>query len=272
MDHDDVEKQIAMKEALKDGGRQRLYPRYFYILIPILDVFGRFLWIFTIMPAPRLFFCEHAYKFTTTTTVPPWMKRSLLDSVVQSANDEHEDPAVFLHKVAAELERERRVVASTSTWSAGSRSSTSVETWWNSTASRSSTSTNSTTAALYPPYSTSSSIRLHGAGGGGTAAPPLFLTATGTAGRGDVVAGTSTMALAADHSALGHQHRSPDASDLTRNPFLCPPLLSESILLFGLACCELFRRAIWAVLRFEHEHLTNASKYRAFCWVPFLAS
>ncbi len=43
---------------------------------------------------------------------------------------------------------------------------------------------------------------------------------------------------------------------------------NESLLIFIVAALELYRRAQWALLRLENEHLTNASRYRAFCWVP----
>mmetsp|Transcript_48412 Transcript_48412/g.105379 ORF Transcript_48412/g.105379 Transcript_48412/m.105379 type:complete len:708 (-) Transcript_48412:532-2655(-) len=43
------------------------------------------------------------------------------------------------------------------------------------------------------------------------------------------------------------------------------------IVLFFVSAGEIYRRAQWVILRFEHEHLTNASKYRSVLWVPPLA-
>jgi len=37
---------------------------------------------------------------------------------------------------------------------------------------------------------------------------------------------------------------------------------------FMIAGMELIRRAIWATVRLEHEHLSNASRFRSVCWVP----
>lgn len=37
---------------------------------------------------------------------------------------------------------------------------------------------------------------------------------------------------------------------------------------FVMSAFEIYRRAQWAILRIEHEHLTNSSKYRTLCWVP----
>lgn len=38
--------------------------------------------------------------------------------------------------------------------------------------------------------------------------------------------------------------------------------------IFMISALELVRRAIWATIRLEHEHLSNASRFRAVCWVP----
>lgn len=37
---------------------------------------------------------------------------------------------------------------------------------------------------------------------------------------------------------------------------------------FAIGVLELFRRAIWAIIRLEHEHLSNAGRFRSVCWVP----
>lgn len=37
---------------------------------------------------------------------------------------------------------------------------------------------------------------------------------------------------------------------------------------FAIGALELFRRAIWAIIRLEHEHLSNAGRFRSVCWVP----
>ena len=31
---------------------------------------------------------------------------------------------------------------------------------------------------------------------------------------------------------------------------------------------ELIRRAVWAAVRIEHEHQSNAGRFRSVCWVP----
>jgi hypothetical protein len=49
---------------------------------------------------------------------------------------------------------------------------------------------------------------------------------------------------------------------------LCPDIFTHDSLLFFIQVFELFRRAFWAILRLENEHLTNSSKFRAFCFVP----
>ncbi|CAD7937827.1 unnamed protein product [Amoebophrya sp. A25] len=49
---------------------------------------------------------------------------------------------------------------------------------------------------------------------------------------------------------------------------LCPAALSSNLIVFLAAAGEIYRRGQWALLRLENEHLTNASKFRAFCWVP----
>jgi len=36
----------------------------------------------------------------------------------------------------------------------------------------------------------------------------------------------------------------------------------------SMTALEIARRSIWAVLRMEHEQVSNSSKYRAFLWVP----
>eukprot|EP00927_Polykrikos_kofoidii_P010946 TRINITY_DN14621_c0_g2_i1.p1 TRINITY_DN14621_c0_g2~~TRINITY_DN14621_c0_g2_i1.p1 ORF type:complete len:712 (+),score=94.51 TRINITY_DN14621_c0_g2_i1:124-2259(+) len=47
--------------------------------------------------------------------------------------------------------------------------------------------------------------------------------------------------------------------------------VAMDIFISALSVVELFRRAQWAIVRIEHEHLTNSSKYRTLCWVPPLA-
>ena len=37
-----------------------------------------------------------------------------------------------------------------------------------------------------------------------------------------------------------------------------------------LSAFEIYRRAQWAILRVENEHLNNSSKYRTFCYIPML--
>eukprot|EP00929_Paragymnodinium_shiwhaense_P054232 TRINITY_DN27171_c0_g1_i1.p1 TRINITY_DN27171_c0_g1~~TRINITY_DN27171_c0_g1_i1.p1 ORF type:complete len:842 (+),score=161.12 TRINITY_DN27171_c0_g1_i1:102-2627(+) len=44
------------------------------------------------------------------------------------------------------------------------------------------------------------------------------------------------------------------------------------LFIFVVSAFEIYRRAQWAILRIEHEHLTNSSKYRTLCWVPPLAN
>lgn len=44
--------------------------------------------------------------------------------------------------------------------------------------------------------------------------------------------------------------------------------VSQECIVFVLSAFELYRRAQWAIIRIEHEHLTNASRYRSLCWVP----
>eukprot|EP00392_Amoebophrya_sp_AT5.2_P008624 g8652.t1 len=52
----------------------------------------------------------------------------------------------------------------------------------------------------------------------------------------------------------------------------CSVALSSNLIVFLAAAGELYRRAQWALIRLENEHLTNASHYRAFCWVPPMGS
>jgi len=47
--------------------------------------------------------------------------------------------------------------------------------------------------------------------------------------------------------------------------------ISAQVFIFALSALEIYRRAQWAIVRIEHEHLTNSSKYRTLCWVPPLA-
>lgn len=44
--------------------------------------------------------------------------------------------------------------------------------------------------------------------------------------------------------------------------------LNSELLVFIISVIEILRRGMWATLRIEHEHLTNASRYRAMLWVP----
>mmetsp|Transcript_21760 Transcript_21760/g.39995 ORF Transcript_21760/g.39995 Transcript_21760/m.39995 type:complete len:812 (-) Transcript_21760:37-2472(-) len=37
---------------------------------------------------------------------------------------------------------------------------------------------------------------------------------------------------------------------------------------FVISALELCRRALWILLRLEHEHLSNAGRFRSVCWVP----
>ncbi|CAK8985187.1 unnamed protein product [Durusdinium trenchii] len=37
---------------------------------------------------------------------------------------------------------------------------------------------------------------------------------------------------------------------------------------FLISFLELFRRSMWATVRIEHEHLSNAGRFRSVCWVP----
>jgi hypothetical protein len=48
-------------------------------------------------------------------------------------------------------------------------------------------------------------------------------------------------------------------------------LTADAFFLF-LATFEVYRRAQWAIIRIEHEHVANPSKYRSMVWVPPLAS
>ena len=47
------------------------------------------------------------------------------------------------------------------------------------------------------------------------------------------------------------------------------PVINHTIVLF-VALFELYRRSQWLILRVEHEHLTNRSKFRTLCYVPDL--
>ncbi|CAD7960623.1 unnamed protein product [Amoebophrya sp. A120] len=57
-------------------------------------------------------------------------------------------------------------------------------------------------------------------------------------------------------------------TDSTSQPVVASLSVSENLIIFLAAAGEIYRRAQWALLRLENEHLTNASHYRAFCWVP----
>lgn len=48
--------------------------------------------------------------------------------------------------------------------------------------------------------------------------------------------------------------------------------VSQECVLFVLSAFEIYRRAQWAVIRIEHEHLTNSSRFRSLCWVPLLSA
>lgn len=37
---------------------------------------------------------------------------------------------------------------------------------------------------------------------------------------------------------------------------------------FLISALELIRRALWATIRIEHEHESNAGRFRSICWVP----
>jgi len=56
-------------------------------------------------------------------------------------------------------------------------------------------------------------------------------------------------------------------STLTPNAITGDPVSME-VLNFCLSAFEIYRRAQWVILRVEHEHLTNSSRYRTLCWVP----
>ncbi|CAK9025130.1 Phosphate transporter PHO1 (Protein PHO1) (AtPHO1) [Durusdinium trenchii] len=43
---------------------------------------------------------------------------------------------------------------------------------------------------------------------------------------------------------------------------------SEECFAFLISFLELFRRSMWATVRIEHEHLSNAGRFRSVCWVP----
>jgi hypothetical protein len=53
-------------------------------------------------------------------------------------------------------------------------------------------------------------------------------------------------------------------STITLNPII------DNIVVFVVAFLELYRRSQWLLLRVEHEHLTNRSKFRTLCYVPLL--
>ncbi|KYF49734.1 SPX domain-containing protein, partial [Toxoplasma gondii ARI] len=44
--------------------------------------------------------------------------------------------------------------------------------------------------------------------------------------------------------------------------------LRGNLLILVISLMEICRRAAWIVVRLEHEHLSNSSKYRAVLWVP----
>jgi hypothetical protein len=46
--------------------------------------------------------------------------------------------------------------------------------------------------------------------------------------------------------------------------------IPQPFFLFGVALLEVARRALWAVLRLEHEHLANVEHYRVTAAVPLL--
>lgn len=48
----------------------------------------------------------------------------------------------------------------------------------------------------------------------------------------------------------------------------CDILPSKDFIIFIASLIEIIRRGQWSLLRCEHEHLTNNSRYRALCWVP----
>jgi hypothetical protein len=45
-------------------------------------------------------------------------------------------------------------------------------------------------------------------------------------------------------------------------------ICQREVILFVITAIEIMRRAVWAVLRIEHEQHTNASGFRAILWVP----
>merc|ERR1712118_408291 len=55
-------------------------------------------------------------------------------------------------------------------------------------------------------------------------------------------------------------------STITRDP------LVNHLVVLIVALLELYRRSQWLILRVEHEHLTNQSKYRTLCYVPLLSA
>ncbi|CBZ56047.1 hypothetical protein NCLIV_064730 [Neospora caninum Liverpool] len=44
--------------------------------------------------------------------------------------------------------------------------------------------------------------------------------------------------------------------------------ISGNMLILLISLMEICRRAAWTVVRLEHEHLSNSSKFRAMLWVP----
>jgi hypothetical protein len=52
----------------------------------------------------------------------------------------------------------------------------------------------------------------------------------------------------------------------------CDVLPSKDFIIFVASLIEIIRRAQWSLLRCEHEHLTNNSRFRAFCWIPPLVT
>jgi len=50
--------------------------------------------------------------------------------------------------------------------------------------------------------------------------------------------------------------------------FVTASSLNSECFSFAIGALELVRRALWATIRLEHEHLSNAGRFRSICWVP----
>mmetsp|Transcript_58901 Transcript_58901/g.137639 ORF Transcript_58901/g.137639 Transcript_58901/m.137639 type:complete len:801 (-) Transcript_58901:101-2503(-) len=50
--------------------------------------------------------------------------------------------------------------------------------------------------------------------------------------------------------------------------FVKESAINSECFTFVISALELCRRGLWVILRLEHEHLSNASRFRSVCWVP----